>query len=68
MEHVGSIFNFVKLFMRKGGPGSSVGIATDYALEGPGSNPGGDKIFRVSRPALGSTQPPVKWITGLSRG
>ena len=27
------------------GPGSSVGIATDYGLDGPGSNPGGDKIF-----------------------
>ena len=24
------------------GPGSSVGIATDYGLDGPGSNPGGD--------------------------
>ena len=39
-----------------GGPGSSVGIATDYGLEGPGSNPGGDKIFRPSRPPLGPTQ------------
>ena len=28
-----------------GGPGSSVGIATDYELGGPGSNPGGDEIF-----------------------
>ena len=28
------------------GPGSSVGIATDYGLDGPGSNPGGDEIFR----------------------
>ena len=27
------------------GPGSSVNIATDYGLEGPGSNPGGDEIF-----------------------
>ena len=27
-------------------PGSSVGIATDYGLDGPGSNPGGDDIFR----------------------
>jgi len=35
------------------GPGSSVGIATDYGLDGPGSNPGGEKIFRPSRPALG---------------
>jgi len=51
-----------------GGPGSSVGIATDYGLDGPVSNPGGDEIFRPSRPALGSTQPPVKWVQGLSQG
>jgi hypothetical protein len=37
------------------GPGSSVGIATDYGLDGPGSNPGADEIFRPSRPALGPT-------------
>ena len=46
------------------GPGSSVGIATDYGLDGPGSNPGGDEIFRPSRPALGPTQPPCKMDTG----
>jgi len=48
-------------------PGSSVGIATDYGLDGPRSNPGGDEIFRLSRPVLGPTQPPVKWVPGLSR-
>jgi len=31
-------------------------------------NPGEDEIFRPSRPALGPTQPPVKWLPGLSRG
>ena len=50
------------------GPDSSAGIATDYGLEGPGSNPGGDEIFHPSIPALGPTQPPVKWVSGYSRG
>jgi hypothetical protein len=27
------------------GPGRSVGIATDFGLDGPGSNPGRDEIF-----------------------
>ena len=48
------------------GPRSSVGIGTDYGLDSPGSNPGGNKIFRPSRPALGLSQPPVQWVSGLS--
>jgi hypothetical protein len=50
------------------GPGSSVVIVTDYGLDGPGSNPSGDEIFRPSGPALGPTQPPVQWVLGLSPG
>ena len=46
---------FVILTVTICGPGSSVGIATDYGLDGPGLNPGGDEIFRPSRPALGPT-------------
>ena len=41
-------------------PGSSVGTANNYGLDGSRSNPGGDEIFRPSRAVLGPTQPPVK--------
>jgi len=41
-------------------PGSSVGIATHFGLDGPGSNPGRDEILCQSRPVLGPTQPPAK--------
>jgi hypothetical protein len=44
------------------GPGSSVSIATDYGLDGPGIESRWGEIFRPSRPALGPTQPPLQWI------
>jgi len=50
------------------GAGSSVGIATDQVLDGPGSNLGEDEIFRTSRPAVAPTRSPVKWVPCLSRG
>jgi len=50
------------------GPGSSDSIVTDYGLDGPGSNPGGDEIFRPSIPTVGPNQPPVQWVPVLSRG
>ena len=51
----------------KHGPGSSVRIATDYGLDCPVIESRWGEIFRPSRPALRSTQPPVQWVPGLSR-
>jgi hypothetical protein len=45
----------------------SVGIKTDYGLEGRLSNRGRGKIFlfsTASRSALGPNQPPVQWVSG----
>ena len=62
------IYLFIYRERESGGLGSSVGMVTDYRPEGPGSSPVGDEIFRPSRPTLGPTQPPVKWVPCLSRG
>ena len=48
---------------------SSVGIATGYGLDGPGIESRWGKDFpHLSRLDLGSTQPPIQWLPGLSRG
>jgi hypothetical protein len=39
------------------GPGSVIGIATGYRLDGPG----------IQSP-LGPIQPPVQWVPAISRG
>jgi hypothetical protein len=45
-----------------GGPGSVVGIATAYGLNGPGIESRWKRDFpHLSRPALRPTQPPVQW-------
>ena len=52
-----------------GGPGSVIGIATGYRLDGPGIESWLGRDFpHLSRPALGSTQPAVQWVPSLSRG
>jgi len=46
--------------MHQCGPGSSIGIATDYGLDGPGSNSGGDWFSaRPDRPWCMSPENPM---------
>ena len=48
------------------GRGSSVGIATRYRMDGPGiESRWGARFPYTFRPALGPTQPPMQWVTGL---
>jgi hypothetical protein len=51
------------------GRDSSVGIAPGYGLDGPGIEfRWGREFSHISRPTLGSIQPPVQWLPGPSRG
>jgi hypothetical protein len=55
--------------LRSCGPGSVVGIATGYELDGPEIESRWGRDFpHLSRPALGTTQPPGQWVPGLSWG
>ena len=55
--------------LNKRGRDSSVDIATRYGLDGPGIESRWGRDFpQPSRPALGPTQPPVKWVPGFFPG
>jgi hypothetical protein len=68
-EKSGNATSFSPSISDSGGPGSSVGIATYYGLDGPGiESRWGRDFSHTSRPSLGPTQPPVQWVPALSRG
>ena len=51
------------------GPGSVIGIATGYRLDGLEiESRWGRDFLQLSRPALGPTQPPVQWVLDLFQG
>ena len=50
------------------GLGSSVGIANDHGLDGPGSNPGGDEIFPPVQTSPRAHLASCKMGTGSFRG
>jgi hypothetical protein len=63
------LYSIFPHYLINGGPGRSVAIATGYGLDSPGiESRWGRDFSHTSRPTLGLTQPPVKWVPGLSRG
>jgi hypothetical protein len=61
--------NYYYIVTFKWGQDGSFGIATRYGLEGPGIETRRGRDFpHMSRPSLGPTQPPIKWVLGLFPG
>jgi hypothetical protein len=64
-----TLFNLFTLIIFGGRPGSSVGIATGYGMDGPGIESRWGRDFpHLSRPPLEPTQPPVQWVRGVESG
>ena len=60
---------YLYTYINSGSRDSSVGIATRYELDGPGIESRWGRNFpHSSRQALRPTQPPIQWLSGLSRG
>jgi len=66
---VGALPVVYLLYDQISGPGSVVGTATSYGLDDQGIESRWGRDFpHLSRPTLVATQPPVRWVPGLSRG
>jgi hypothetical protein len=62
-------YEFVEPIHVLRGPGSAASIPTGYGLDGSRiESRWGRDFLHLSRPALGPTQPPVRWVPGLSQG
>ena len=60
---------YCEIQVLKVGRDSSVGIATRYELDGPEIESRWGRDFQhPSRPALGTTQPPIQWVPGIFPG
>ena len=57
-----------KDYIQSSGPGSSIGIGTDYELEGPGSNSGGRPDFPPVQTSPGAHPASCKMGTGSFPG
>jgi len=63
-----SFFSISNGTRHENGSGSSVGIGTDYGLDGQGSNPGGEEIFPPVYTGPGAHTTSCKMGTGFSQG
>jgi len=65
---VSRLFQLIYIYIYICGPGSSVGVAADYGLDGLGSNPGGGRDFPPVQTGPGAHPASYKLGTRSSPG